>query len=474
MEQDKISTFQDTITAVSTPPGIGGIAVIRVSGPEALKIVNHAWKGADLTGIPSHTVHFGKYINTEDKIIDEAVVAVFKAPRSFTGEDVVEISMHGSKWIQREILADLVKRGVRIAEPGEFTKRAFLNGKIDLAQAEGIADLIAASSKAAHDLAISQLNGSFSKEFELLREKLIEFASLIELELDFSEEEVEFADRQALINLLDSILKKIQSLADSFAKGAVLKDGVPVVIAGIPNAGKSSLLNLLLGHDKAIVTDIPGTTRDILDDTTEIEGILYRFIDTAGIRNTDDVVEKIGVDRAKEAIKKAFLVIWLIDPSQPLLPQEEELEKFINENPSKPVIILVNKADLNPNLSASSLDFLGNFSNSSQQNQSSNIIHFSTKTQQGLRELTEKLTQLTVKDSDPEKDIIVTNARHYEALIKVEEALQQTKSNLLSSIPADLIAQDIREAISHLSSITGTITSTHLLHSIFSRFCIGK
>ena len=302
----------DTIAAVSTPSGVGGIAVIRVSGPNAINLINSAWKGIDLSKVKSHSLHHGKYYSLEGNLLDEAVAAVFVSPASFTGENVVELSIHGSAWIQREVLSDLIKRGARIASPGEFTQRAFLNGKIDLAQAEGIADLIASSSKAAHDMAINQTRGTFSKEFNQLREKLIEFASLIELELDFSEEDVEFADRSALITLCKEVLNKVNSLANSYSRGAVLKNGVPVVIAGVPNAGKSSLLNLLLNDEKAIVTDIPGTTRDTIEDTAEINGVLYRFIDTAGLRETTDKVEEIGVNRAFKALKKAFIVIWVI------------------------------------------------------------------------------------------------------------------------------------------------------------------
>ena len=471
----------ETIAAISTPAGTGGIAVIRVSGPEAVKLVNQAWKGTDLNKVKSHSLHLGKYYSTDGNLLDEAVASIFLAPNSFTGEDVVEISVHGSSWIQREVLNDLVRRGIRIANPGEFTQRAFLNGKIDLAQAEGIADLIASSSKAAHDLAISQTRGLFSKEFELLREKLIEFASLIELELDFSEEDVEFANRPALISLCEKILNKVNELASSYSRGSALKNGVPVVIAGIPNAGKSSLLNLLIGDDKAIVTDIPGTTRDIIEDSVEINGILYRFIDTAGIRDTDDVVEGMGVERALQALNKAEIVIWMIDSTSPFAPQLSELKKYLNISANSET----NHSETLPKSDLSrehSLILLFNKCDISEKSISDEItkekiispILFSTKTRQGLQQLLEKLHELASSGSDPEKDILITNARHYEALTKASKALSSAIDSLKESISPDFIAQDIREAITHLSSLTGSITSDTLLHSIFSRFCIGK
>lgn len=496
MEPFKVN---DTIAAVSTPPGVGGIAVIRVSGPRAIEAVNSAWKGADLNSVSSHTAHLGRYYNLTGDFLDEGVSLVFKGPASFTGEDVVEISVHGSAWIQREVLKDLVKRGVRIAEPGEFTQRAFLNGKIDLAQAEGVADLIASSSKAAHDMAVNQTRGSFSKEFNDLRDKLIEFASLLELELDFSEEDVEFADRSALSSLLENILSKVDKLATSYSSGKVLKNGVPVVIAGVPNAGKSSLLNLLLGDEKAIVTEIPGTTRDIIEDTIEIEGVLYRFIDTAGIRETDDIVEGIGVGRAKANMEKAHIVIWVIDTTAPLKIQIEELENFKKKNPGKPVICLLNKSDLVegitkfnddikslPSSVEESIKFfqegnpLRSLSSETQinftENSNLNLIPFSTKTSTGLSDLLSILYSLSTAGRNLEQDIIVTNARHYDALTKASESLNRALTSLSpdSSLPSDLVAQDIREAVSHLSAITGAISNDDLLHSIFSRFCIGK
>lgn len=464
MEQINSYFSTKTIAAIATPAGSGGIAVIRISGPESIKIVNEAWKGIDLNNVPSHSAHLGKYFAVDGTLLDEVLLTLFRNPKSYTGEDVVEISVHGSPWIQKEVLNDLVRRGVSIAAPGEFTQRAFLNGRLDLAQAEGIADLIASASKASHDLAISQTKGTFSREFKNLRDQLIEFASLLELELDFSEEDVNFAERDKLSVLCKKIIDKIESLASSFSKGEVIKNGVPVVIAGIPNAGKSSLLNLLLGEDKAIVTDLPGTTRDTIEDTIEINGIIYRFIDTAGLRDTNDRVEAIGVNRAKENIKKAHVVIWVIDSQQGFDKQLQKLQEFRKEEKTKPIIILINKTDL-PN-SQNNIDDL-NLENST-------FLSFSTITKSGLDELKGILNKIVKADINPEKDIIITNARHFEALTKASESLRRALEGLRDGISSDFIAQDIREATSHLASLTGTITSDTLLHSIFSRFCIGK
>ncbi len=466
MEQFKEINFSpDTIAAVSTPNGVGGIAVIRVSGPEAISIVDKAWKGKPLTKAISHTAHLGKYCGSDGSLLDECVATVFRAPKTFTGEDVVEVSIHGSKWLQREILNDLIHRGARVAEPGEFTRRAFLNGRLDLAQAEGIADLIAASSRAAHRLAFSQTGGNFSRALDSLREKLIEFASLLELELDFSEEDVEFADREKMLELARLILSTIKKLSASYSSGSVLKEGVPVVIAGVPNAGKSSLLNLLLNDDKAIVSDIPGTTRDTIEDTIEIDGVLYRFIDTAGLRESTDVIENIGIERARARMKKAGIVIWLIDPTTPLPPQQDELNRFLKDNPSTHLILLINKSDL----------IVNHTSIISTDSTTTTVpINFSTKTGEGVKELRKRLNEI-IKDSyNSDSDIIVTNARHYEALVKGSEALQRAIEGIENGISGDFIAQDVREALHHLGTITGAITTPTLLQSIFTRFCIGK
>lgn len=461
----------DTIAAVSTPAGTGGIAVIRVSGPEALAIVDSAWKGRALSEAATHTAHLGRYVATDGSVLDECVATVFRAPATFTGEDVVEIGVHGSPWIQREVLADLIRRGARAASGGEFTRRAFMNGRLDLAQAEGVADLIAASSRAAHAMAISQTRGNFSRHLDRLREQLIDFASLLELELDFSEEDVEFADRKKLLGLSDEILREIDHLIASYSSGAVLKEGVPVAIAGVPNAGKSSLLNLLLNDDKAIVTDIPGTTRDTIEDTVEIDGILYRFIDTAGLRDSADVVESIGIERARAAMEKAAVVIWVIDSTAPFEPQLAELRKFRAGAPDSKVIVLLNKADIGV------ADDLSSQNSQASQNGHELIleaIRFSTKTGEGLIALTERLSKLATNGYDPNTELMVTNARHYEALLKGRESLKRAVEGIEAGISGDFIAQDVRETLHHLGAITGAITDTTLLHSIFSRFCIGK
>ena len=456
----------DTIAAIATPSGTGGLAVIRVSGPESRSIVTEAWKGAKLTRVKSHTAHYGKYVSTAGETLDEAVATVFLSPHSFTGEDTVEISVHGSSWIQREILNDLIRRGARMSNPGEFTQRAFMNGKMDLAQAEGVADLIASSSKASHAMALNQMKGTFSRELEVLRQSLIDFASLMELELDFSEEDVEFANRKQLIELCDNILRKVGKMADSYSKGRVLKEGVPVVIAGMPNAGKSTLLNLLLNDEKAIVTDIPGTTRDIIEDTMEINGVLYRFIDTAGIRETADEVEGIGVERAREAMGKAYIVIWVIDSLADIVPQLEELDKFKELHPQTNLIVLSNKND------STSVSPGGR--NGLKECETDTGIPFSAKTGQGMPQLISELDKLTQGELNLKDDILVTNGRHYESLVKASEALTRARQGLEEGISGDFIAQEIREATHYLATVTGEINTDTLLSTIFSRFCIGK
>lgn len=493
---------QSTIAAVSTPAGTGGIAVIRISGPDAIEIVGGAWRGKPLKEIAGHTATLGKYVSTSGELIDECLATLFRAPRSFTGEDVVEISVHGSVWIQREIMADLIRRGARAAGPGEFTQRAFLNGRLDLAQAEGVTDLIAASSKAAHDLAVSQTRGRFSREFEALRERLIEFASLLELELDFSEEDVEFADRANLRSLAGAILAKVERLADSYASGAVLKDGIPVVIAGIPNAGKSSLLNMLLGEDKAIVTDIPGTTRDVIEDTAEIDGILFRFTDTAGLRESDDMVESIGIERAKEKIRTARIVIWVFDPFADAARQISEIREIMREDPDRKLIVLVNKSDLageknhrmtespdtdefipetghlhnegNDTASLTEGAQRGDDADASFESVIKDAIPFSAKTGEGFGMLKQRLKEMSYNGYDPGQELIVTNARHYEALTRGAESLRQAIAGIDSNLSADFIAQDVREALHFLGTITGSVTTPDLLTSIFTHFCIGK
>jgi len=458
----------DTIVAVSTPPGTGGIAVIRMSGINAAGILSECWEGADLGTMVSHTAHLGKIVLEDGSVLDEVVMTWFKGPHSFTGEDVVEISCHGSRWIQREVVNLLVRHGARPAEPGEFTKRAFMNGKIDLAQAEGVIDLISSSSKASHRMAMQQANGRFTAYLSGLRDQLIEFASLLELELDFSEEEVEFADRERLRNLADEIIKALNRLAASYSTGKVLKEGVPVVIAGAPNAGKSTLLNQLLDEDKAIVSDIPGTTRDIIEDTCEINGILFRFADTAGLRATDDSVEQMGIRRAEDRLSRASLVLWLLDKTSDLKAQLEDVVARIGTLPKARHILLCNKSDLVDGQSGhdTALGGLkGKFDAS---------ISISAKEGIGIEDLKQKMSEMVCQEYNPETDMILTNGRHYAALLRGAESLARARAALDTGLSADFIAQDVREALHHLGTLTGTITTPDLLASIFSRFCIGK
>lgn len=498
-----------TIVAISTPYGTGGIAVVRLSGSDALEIADRAWRGKPLSSVPSHTAHLGT-ITADDSgaPLDQAVATVFRAPNSFTGEDTVEFSVHGSKWIQRQVVERLVSLGAVPAGPGEFTQRAFMNGRMDLAQAEGVADLIAASSRAAHRLAMSQVSGGFSTRLNQLRERLIELASLLELELDFSEEDVEFADRTRLREIADETLALIERLVSTYDAGRAFKEGVPVAIAGRPNAGKSTLLNALLGEDKAIVSDVPGTTRDVIEDTREINGILFRFYDTAGLRDTDDTVERMGIDRARDAISRAAIVLWVIDASAPpaeLAAQLKEAEVQINAHPESKHLLLLNKTDMQPDNSAGlgydcgqksdtaavlpsyTAELVSNvgdkLSNSAGlQSDSygkvpminSAYMSISAKSGAGLAELEKALSRLAKSDHDPDAELIITNARHKAALESGAAALRRARCAMDTGLTADFIAQDVRESLHHLGTVTGAITPTTLLTSIFTHFCIGK
>lgn len=466
----------DTIVAVSTPQGVGGIAVIRLSGHDAETILSRCWKGKSLDSMVSHTAHLGKIVIEDGSVLDEVVITFFRSPKSFTGENVAEISCHGSRWIQREIVNLLVRQGARPAEPGEFTKRAFLSGRLDLAQAEGVADLIASSSRAAHRLAMQQANGRFSKYLSGLRDQLVEFASLLELELDFSEEEVEFADRTGLRELADKILTVIERLSSSYASGRALKEGVPVVIAGAPNAGKSTLLNRLLDEDKAIVSDIPGTTRDIIEDTREIGGILFRFVDTAGLRQTDDKVERIGIDRAEERLSRAAIVLWMVDATGDIAKEIEDVKRRVAELPKAQHILVCNKIDRVQSAERCTRKDDGCFDTPSPSREPHVIsrIMISASTGDGIEELEKVMTEKARDMIGEEDDIIVTNARHYSALLRGAESLRRARAALETNLSADFIAQDIRETLHHLSTLTGAITTPDLLASIFSHFCIGK
>lgn len=451
-----------TIAAIATPAGQGGIAVIRVSGRDAFDIVQKMWRGKPLAQCTSHTAHLGNILQEDGSVLDQAVITLFRAPNSFTGEDTVEISVHGSRWIQREALNQLMRCGAKPAGPGEFSQRAFANGRMDLAQTEAVADLIAAESRAAHRLALSQMSGAFSRKLNELREQLIHFGSLLELELDFSEEDVEFADRTQLINSAKETLDVVQRLALSYQSGRAFKEGVPVAIAGAPNVGKSTLLNRLLDSDKAIVSDIPGTTRDIIEDTREIRGILFRFIDTAGLRDTADTVERIGIERAKEHIDRAAVTLWLVDPTQPL---EAQLASIRTSSEGKRFVILT-KSDLSDD--AVTDQILAALPGGCP------VISISAKSGLGIDELESELVRTATAEHDPENELMVTNARHYEALTAGADALQRVLTGLQTGIPTDFVAQDVREALYHLGLVTGAVTTADLLASIFSHFCIGK
>lgn len=469
MEQLTHDLISDTICAVSTPHGKGGIAVVRVSGPDALPTVMKSWKGANLAAAPSHTLHFGRIVYPDGETLDEVVASVFRAPHSFTGEDVVELSCHGSTWVQSQIVALLIANGCRAAEGGEFTRRAFLNRKLDLSQAEAIADVIASSSRAAHRIAVSQMRGGFSRMLSALREKLLEFVSLIELELDFSEEEVEFADRTRLVALAEDINATLSRLADSFAIGNAIKNGIPVAIVGEPNAGKSTLLNRLLHDDKALVSDIRGTTRDAIEDTIDLGGLTFRFIDTAGIRQTEDTIESMGIERTFKKISEAGIVLWMIDATQPLDNIPAVAADILPRTKGKTLIAVVNKIDrLDPDTLASVHKAI------EKATPSTRAAFISAKCDIDVDRLEQMLLKAAqIPDNDPDA-VVVANARHYDALVHARDAIQRAIAGLKAGISGDFAAQDIRECMHYLGEITGEITTDEVLGSIFSRFCIGK
>ena len=463
---NRTNSLDDTIIALSTPPGEGALAIIRLSGPDSIPIVNQQFRDKDLSVKDSHTLHYGSFYNQEGDLVDEVVIGLFRNPRSYTGEDVVEISCHGSSFIIQQILESCITAGARMANPGEFTLRAFLHGKMDLSQAEAVADLIASESKGAHDLAIKQMRGGFSEEIKKLREELIGFASLIELELDFSEEDVEFANRDDLKALIRSILKYIRSLKDSFQLGNVIKTGVSTAIIGRPNAGKSTLLNTILREDRAIVSDIAGTTRDTIESYFNIDGIRFRLIDTAGIRESEDVIERIGVERSLKEMESSSLVLYIFDASQ-LGP--EELTKELHAYPldDKNLIVIANKMDLNPYLRPEEYY-------SEKLIRDDNFITLSAINEMNIPYLKEKMVEKALQGSPGKDDAIVSNSRHFEALSKAESNLQQALDNLSQGVTGDFIAMDIRHALHALGEITGQVTTDDLLDKIFRDFCIGK
>ena len=458
----------DTIAALATPHGFGAIAVIRLSGKEAIAITESVFFTKTLKPKPlhtkaSHTAHFG-VIADKDLIIDEVLVTLFKAPTTYTGEEIVEISCHGSVFIQQQILQLLFKQGARPAQAGEFTLRAFLNGKLDLSQAEAVADLIASNSASSHQVAMQHMRGGFSSKIAVLRENLLNFASLIELELDFSEEDVEFADRSDLKKLVHTILTIIEKLILSFDLGNVIKHGVPVAIVGKPNAGKSTLLNVLLDDERAIVSEIPGTTRDTIEDELIIDGVLFRFIDTAGLRTTTDVIEQIGVNKAFEVIKKSAIIIYLFDTHELSLGDLQQELKVIEEHIGTSQLVVVgNKIDFE-NVDALKKEFQA----------IENITFISAKEKNNIEELKQKLVSLFDTRTVNTTDTIVTNSRHVSSLNKAFAALSKVNDGLATNIQSDFLALDIRYALEALGEITGQVTNDDLLGNIFSKFCIGK
>ena len=499
------TTNDDTICAPATVPGTGAISIIRVSGPKAIEIAAEVVSCKDLADAPGYTIRFGAVFQANGKPLDDVLVSIFRAPHSYTGEDSVEISCHASKFIAEGIMQLLIKAGARTAEPGEFTQRAFINGKMDLTQAEAVADLIASQNAAAHRVAMNQLKGGFSKELKKMREQMLHIVSLMELELDFSDEEVQFADRRELDDLLKATIKHISTLMESFRLGNVIKNGVPVAIVGATNTGKSTLLNALLGEERAIVSDVHGTTRDTVEETMNIDGILFRFIDTAGIRQTDETVEKIGIERTYKKLHEAAIVLAMLDITR----SKEELAESIREILDKvdlkqqKLIFLLNKCDLTE---------AGNYGkdDNSARNNSVNIKNYivslieehniklygkfqwyeanakgnlkdaigimpiSAKTGEGLDALRSTLSA-TQKDLLADSDTtLITNARHYEALSNARDALVRVRAGLSDALPTDLLTQDIREALYHIGSIVGEISTDEVLGNIFRNFCIGK
>lgn len=457
--------LDDTIIAPSSPSG-GAISLVRLSGPDAMKWAAEVSELDKLLSAASHTAHFGILKRDDGSMIDEVVMTVFRKPTSYTRQDIVEISCHGSDFIVQEILQRFLQLGARMATPGEFTMRAYMNGQMDLAQAESVADLIAAESRKAHDLALKQLRGGFSKEIRNLREQLIDFASLIELELDFGEEDVEFADRNNLVSTVEHIQQLIRRLIDSFQWGNAVKKGINTVIAGRPNAGKSTLLNALLKEERAIVSEIAGTTRDTIEESIVLEGVQFRLIDTAGLREAADQIEAIGVQRTYEKIEQSAVVLFIFDISQ-TTPQElkADIAPFIDQPYT--LIVVGNKSDLADNPERKAYIQASGIAKD-------HFITLSAKEESGLDELTDKLVQFTIAKGLDQSGAVVTNSRHYEALQKADEDLQRVLQGIQRGITSDFVAMDIRQALHHLGSITGEITTDDLLGNIFGKFCIGK
>ena len=466
----------DTIVAPATTPGTGAISIVRVSGPDCFKVVDAVvkLKNGNISSAAAYTINYGEVFESDGSVLDQVLVSVFRAPHSYTGEDSAEISTHASSYIVSELTSLLLKAGARFSEPGEFTRRAFLNGKMDLAQAEAVADVISSTSSASHRVAMNQLKGGFSKELAGLRTELLDTASLLELELDFSEEDVEFADRKRLAGLLDTALEHVKRLAASFRQGNLIKNGVPVAIVGSTNAGKSTLLNALLGEDRAIVSDIAGTTRDTIEETMNVGGILFRFIDTAGIRESSDLIEKVGIDRAFKKLSQAEIVLALLDPYADLIEQAKLVTGKVDTSSQK-LFFLINKADsISQNDINKNVILFNTFVSNA--NYKCNSIIISAKTGLGLEELKKALVEAE-KDLIPNQDsVFVTNVRHYQALQGAQESLSRCLSSLEKGLPTELLSEDLRSAISSVNTILGEslLDPDTILHSIFSRHCIGK
>lgn len=460
-----MSAINDTIIALATPVGVGALGVLRISGPRAIELANDVFvspkKSKSLTNQKGQTLHFGTIVDGEH-ILDEVLLSLFRNPNSYTGEDLIEISCHGSPYILKEVVQLFIRQGARHAKPGEFTMRAFANGKLDLSQAEAVADLIASENEAMHQVAMQQMRGGFSAEISELRNELINFASLLELELDFAEEDVEFADRTALVNLLKKIEKTLTRLIESFSIGNVIKNGIPVAIVGAPNAGKSTLLNALLNEERAIVSEIAGTTRDVIEDEIHLNGLTFRFIDTAGIRETQDVVESIGIQRAFEKINQAHVIIHIFDAGEiddNFLEQRREIQEKAK---GKPVLLVANKMDKTNAKTVQTL--LGENA----------FVPLIAKTKEGLEDVQNALISTVETNALSNNAVIVTNARHYEALVRSNDYARAIQNGLQGGLSSEFIAQDIRKALFHLGEITGEITTDDLLGNIFSKFCIGK
>ncbi|MFT4666588.1 MAG: tRNA modification GTPase [Polaribacter sp.] len=457
--------LSDTIVALSTPPGSGAIGVIRLSGLDAIRIVDAVFHGKELQAQASHTIHFGTVRNEEGTILDEVLASLFVSPRSYTKENVVEVSCHGSSFIIQQLLELFIRKGARMAQPGEFTLRAFLNGQMDLSQAEAVADLIASSSASSHQVAMQQMRGGFSNEIADLRQQLIDFASLIELELDFGEEDVEFANRDDLKVLIYKIQKLLKTLIDSFRLGNVIKNGVNTVIAGRPNAGKSTLLNALLNEDRAIVSEIAGTTRDTIEEVLNIQGVAFRLIDTAGIREAQDQIEAIGVEKTMEKIEQSALMVYVFDVIE-MQPEEvqADLEKLVKDG--VPFLAIANKMDLNPYTKPE--HYINDFLTEKQ------FIPVSAVNKMNIDYLKERLYDLVLDNKLSLESTIVTNSRHYDALNKAHTSLDDVLRGMDEGVTSDFVAMDIRQALHHLGTIVGEVSTDDLLGNIFSNFCIGK